>query len=251
MKIQVLSDLHLEFYKFNPTPVSEADVVVLAGDIANGCDGIIWARECLPNQEIIYVPGNHEFYGHDRPATLKAMRSVALTSGVHLLDCDDIVIGDVRFLGATLWTDFCLFGENEKILAMESGARYLNDFRHIRDGQLQLFTTSRSVELFNESINWLSKKLDESFNGKTIVVSHHLPSILSVVDRYKNDLLSTCFASNLDHLFGKMDLWIHGHTHHSLDYEFAGTRVICNPQGYVSGRGAENPNFNPYLVIEP
>ena len=71
-----------------------------------------------------------------------------------------------------------------------------------------------------------------------------------MVDRFKDALLSACFASELDYLFGKMDLWVHGHTHDNLDYEVKDTRVICNPRGYVTYNCRENFDFKPGLVIE-
>ena len=201
MKLYVLSDLHLEFSTFEPSK-TDADVVVLAGDIGKGSSGIEWARN-----------------------------------------------EGVRFLGTTLWTDFMLFGEAKKSTAMSDGQLCLNDFRVIREGA-GTFTPARSIELHEQSLSWLKAKLDEPFSGKTIVVTHHLPSKQSVVDRFKDDLLSACFASELGYLFGKMDLWVHGHTHDNLDYEANGTRVICNPRGYVTYRGSENLDFNPELVIE-
>jgi predicted phosphodiesterase len=254
MKLYVLSDLHLEFSTFEPSK-TDADVVVLAGDIGKGTSGIEWARSAFPDKEIVYVPGNHEFYGTQRLEMLAAMRTEAKESGVHLLDEDDVVIhsqdkqGSVRILGCTLWTDFMLFGEAKKSTAMSDGELCLNDFRVIREGA-GTFTPARSIELHEQSLMWLKAKLDEPFDGKTIAVTHHLPSKQSVVDRFKDDLLSACFASELGCLFGKMDLWVHGHTHDNLDYESNGTRVICNPRGYVTYRGSENLDFNPELVIE-
>jgi predicted phosphodiesterase len=249
MKLHILSDLHLEFSTFEP-PATDADIIILAGDIGKGSNGIDWAREIFPNKEIVYVPGNHEFYGHRRPETLAMMRDAAQKVGVHLLDEDDLIIGNVRFLGCTLWTDFLLFGEAKKSTAMSDGQLCLNDFRVIREGEKIPFTPARSIELHEQSLAWLKAKLDEPFDGKTVVVTHHLPSRQSVVDRFKDALLSACFASELDYLFGKMVLWVHGHTHDNLDYEVNGTRVICNPRGYVTYRGAENFDFNPKLVIE-
>lgn len=254
MKLYVLSDLHLEFSTFEPSQ-TDADIVVLAGDIGKGTSGIEWARNAFPDIEIVYVPGNHEFYGTQRLETLDAMRTEAKENGVHLLDEDDVVIhsqdklDSVRILGCTLWTDFMLFGEAKKSIAMSDGQLCLNDFRVIREGA-GTFTPSQSIELHEKSLPWLKAKLDEPFSGKTIVVTHHLPSKQSVVDRFKDDLLSACFASELGYLFGKMDLWVHGHTHDNLDYEENGTRVICNPRGYVTSRGSENLDFNPKLVIE-
>lgn len=248
MKLHILSDLHLEFSTFEPFK-TDADVVVLAGDIGKKSNGIIWAREAFPDKEIIYVPGNHEFYGVQRLDTLSQMRLAAQHCNVHLLDNDEVIIGGVRFLGATLWTDFCLFGSDKKESAMIHGSEGLNDFRLIHE-EVMLLTPARSVELHEQSLAWLTDKLDMPFNGKTVVVTHHLPSDKSVVERFKNVWLAACFASELGHLFGKMCLWIHGHTHDNLDYEANGTHVICNPRGYVTYRGSENFDFNPKLVVE-
>lgn len=251
MKLHILSDLHLEFSKFEP-PATDADVIVLAGDIGKQSNGIIWAREKFPDKEIIYVPGNHEFYGSHRRDTLNLMRADAEQCKVHLLDNDEVVINGVRFLGSTLWTDFLLFGERKKNEAMMDGQNCLNDFRIIREETRPFsFTPLISIKLHEQSLAWLTEKIDTPFDGKTVVVTHHLPSALSVVERFKDSLLSACFASELDHLFGKMDLWIHGHTHDNLDYVANGTRVICNPRGYVTfSRGPENFHFNPKLVVE-
>jgi len=248
VKLHILSDLHLEFSTFEPI-ATDADAVVLAGDIGKGNKGVYWAREAFPDKEIIYVPGNHEFYGADRVETLADMRIAADQCKVHLLDHDEVVINGVRFLGCTLWTDFLLFGEAKKSTAMSDGQNCLNDFRVIREGE-KSFSPARSIELHAQALAWLKAKLNEPFAEQTVVVTHHLPSKLSVVEKFKNQMLSACFASELDCLFGKMDLWIHGHTHDNLDYEANGTRVICNPRGYVTYRGIENFDFNPALVLE-
>lgn len=250
MKLHILNDLHKEFSQFDPL-ATDADVVVLAGDIDKGDKGVFWARQAFPDKEIIFVPGNHEFYGTRRTETLRLLRAAGQQTGVQILDEDEIVLDAVRFLGSTLWTDFLLFGEAKKSTAMSDGQICLNDFRAIREDDFAVpFSPARSIELHEHSLAWLKAKLDEPFDGKTVVVTHHLPSRHSVVERFKNSLLSACFASELDYLFGKMDLWIHGHTHDNLDYTENGTRVICNPRGYVTFSGAENFNFNPGLVIE-
>lgn len=254
VKLHILSDLHLEFSRFDPIE-TDADVIVLAGDIWKGANGIRWARGQWENKPIIYVPGNHEFYHMERVSTLAEMRDAAREYGVHLLDNDEVIIDgpedSVRLLGATLWTDFELGGADAKPWAMHEGGRGLNDFRLINEGE-EIFSPQRSIELHRESLSWLDKMLAEPFaSGKTVVVTHHLPSILSVADRFKNDMLSACFASNLDHLFGKMDLWVHGHTHDTFDYVSNGTRVVCNPRGYQTySGGPENFGFAPRLVVE-
>lgn len=250
MKLHVMSDLHLEFSSFEP-PATDADLIVLAGDIGKGDTGISWARKAFPNKPIVYVFGNHEFYGARRREMLQQLYAAGTRNNIQILDEDEWLAQQdyVRFLGCTLWTDFLLFGEERKSLAMREGERCLSDFRVIQEEENKPFTPARSVELYEKSLAWLKAKLEEPFDGKTVVVTHHLPSMLSVVERFKNDMVAACFASQLDYLFGKMDLWIHGHTHDNLDYEVNGTRILCNPRGYVTYRGSENLDFNPGLVI--
>jgi len=248
MKILILSDLHIEFASFSPS-IAEVDLVILAGDIWKRDQGIYWARESWPNTEIIYVAGNHEFYGCERNDVLSSLRSAAEDTNVHFLDNDEVVINNVRFLGATLWTDFNLFGTELRSEAMSAGQNGLNDFRKIVEKGVP-FSPADAAKLCNKSTEWLRSKLTEQGNTlKTIVVTHHLPSKRSVADRYHNDILSACFASNLDDLFGFSELWIHGHTHDSFDYIASGTRVICNPRGYIYRGVQENLKFNPDLII--
>lgn len=248
MKLLVLSDLHLEFEPLTP-PAIEADVVVLPGDIWLKDNGIRWARETWPDKPIVYVAGNHEFYHTERTSMLETLRRSAREADIHFLEDDAVVINDVRFLGCSLWSDFELFGSDKKNKCMTEGGYRLSDFRVINEGS-NPFAPEDSVRLFNESSAWLSSKLDESHEGKTVVVTHHLPSKRSVAPQYKEDMLSACFASNLDRLLGRSELWIHGHTHTNFDYIADGTRVVCNPRGYVRHGHAENSEFNASLVIE-
>jgi len=249
MKILILSDLHNEFTEFQPVE-SEADVVVLAGDIDHGTHGILWARQAWPRRHIVYVAGNHEYYRGDLVETLAMMRQTAQSLGVHLLEENAAVLDGVRFLGATLWTDFEYFGAERKAAAMEEGQRRLNDFRLIRNGEHGTFTPAQSVDLHRHARAWLQSRLAEPFDGPTVVVTHHLPSIRSVAQRFLDTPLSACFVSHLDQLFGSMALWIHGHTHDNADYVAHGARVVCNPRGYVTHRGSENPAFDPGKVVE-
>jgi predicted phosphodiesterase len=251
MKIHILSDVHLEFSHFQP-PDTGADVVILAGDIGLHTDGLQWARTAFPHQDVIYVSGNHEYYGAERLSMLARLREEAASLKIHFLENDSLVIpgSAVRFLGATLWTDFLLYGEPWANKLMRLGAGRLNDFRKIRNGE-GAFTPEDSVLLFQESVAWLNARLNEPFSGKTVVVTHHLPSMLSVPLRFREEKLSACFASHLDYLFGKAALWVHGHSHDNSDYLSQGTRVICNPRGYVTERhGVENKQFIPDLVVE-
>ena len=250
MKILILSDLHLEFASL-AQPASKVDVVILAGDIWKKDHGIHWARETWPEIPIIYLAGNHEFYRTERNACLRALRASAQETNVHFLENDEVIIDGVRFLGCTLWTDFELFNTTHiKSKVMESCKYGLADFRWITEVALP-FTPDDAIRLFQESTTWLKHKLiDEPFDGKTVVITHHLPSSRSVAPEYSNALTSAGFASHLDALFGYSDLWIHGHTHTSFDYVVNGTRVVCNPRGYIFRGQAENPAFNPELVVE-
>lgn len=247
MKLHILSDLHLEFSEFTVSPV-DADVIVLAGDIWTGNRAISWARKTWPDKPIVYVAGNHEFYKHEIYETLHDLRTAAAEFDVHFLERDEVVIDGVRFLGCTLWTDFALFGEVNVPPALEYANRKLNDFRLISILGRR-FLAEDSLNIHEASVRWLEGKLLEPFEGNTVVVTHHSPSWNSVAYLYQEDVLSACFSSRLDRLMGHSKIWIHGHTHDSFDYEINGTRVVCNPQGYVFGR-VENINFDSKKIIE-
>lgn len=253
MKLHIISDLHNEFSLYKASPASfAADVIVLPGDIWKYEGGIAWARATWPDHRIIYVAGNHEFYGRNRLEVLARLRIAARECDVDFLDNDAVVIGDTRFLGATLWTDFELFGVEHKHECMSEAIQNLNDFRVIHEGRRH-FSPMDSVVLHEASITWLKAKLDEKFDGQTVVVTHHLPSFQSVAEEFKNSKLSACFASKLDYLMDgtKAQLWVHGHTHSNFDYSLNGIRVICNPRGYVTvAYGHENAEFNPDLLVE-
>jgi predicted phosphodiesterase len=248
MKIHVLSDLHLEFSNL-PPPSAHSDVVVLAGDIWKKDHGIHWARSTWPDSEIIYVAGNHEFYGSERNSVLDKLRSAAKDNAIHFLENDEIIINNTRFLGCTLWTDFMLYGAERADISIQAGQYNLNDFRLIKEGN-DLFTPLDSIQLFQESVSWLKNKLTSDDKQKTVVITHHLPSSTSISEKYANEPLNPCFASNLDYLFGIPNIWIHGHTHDSFDYFERNTRVVCNPRGYVQYGQPENKKFNPEFIIE-
>lgn len=262
MKIHILSDLHLEYSSFFPPPEA-ADVVVLAGDIGKHTYGLQWALANIHWERpeghrpaIVYIIGNHEFYDaeiYGIKKELKAMAELARENGIRVwvLDNDSIEIDGVRFLGSTLWTDYQLFGLGaEMAYAMRDAERFLNDHRVIRCSPQPRFSTSQALSLHRESVVWLSGELGKPYPGKTVVVTHHLPSALSVADRYKKEALSAAFASNLDHLVERADLWIHGHTHDNFDYKLGRCRVVCNPRGYVRQNSVENLEFNPGLVVQ-
>jgi predicted phosphodiesterase len=249
MKIGILSDLHLEFQDWVP-PKSDADIVVLAGDIHVGVHGIDWARRSFPLTPVIYVPGNHEFYGGNLQSVTDELYARAKRFGVDVLDGRRVVIGGVRFLGATLWTDFALYGSDQRSInrAMTVAQDGMNDFHVIRHKNGK-FRPVDAREINWERVRWLRAELAEDFQGTTIVVTHHLPLLQSIHAKYSASSLNPSFASNLSSLMGPpVSLWIHGHTHESFDYTVKGTRIVCNPRGYLPME--PNSAFNPTLTLD-
>lgn len=248
MKIRILSDLHLEHAGFEP-PTAQADVVVLAGDVSIEDHGLEWARRAFSDMPIVYVVGNHEFYHGKYETVLERCRKRAAELDIHLLEKDEVVLNGVRFLGTTLWTDFALEEAAGYLasMAMRYAGANMNDFRLIqyRGGILSPLAT-RCFHL--ESRQWLADQLAEPFDGRTVVITHHLPHRGSIDRAYHGSLLNPAFASHLPELVRPpVSLWVHGHTHKPCDYEVDGTRVVCNPRGYPRETGA---GFDPALVIE-
>jgi predicted phosphodiesterase len=250
MKVRILSDLHLEFSRWTPPP-AEADVVVLAGDIHVGTQALKWARTHFPETPVVYVPGNHEFYGEQMQHVMVRLREEGAKLGVNVLDTDEVNLHGTRFLGATLWTDFALDGSTPEQIqrALAVARNVMHDYRAIRYRDGKRFHPDDSREIHLAQVRWLETKLAEPHAGATVVVTHHLPHRRSIHPKYEGDDANPGFASDLSHLVKPpVSLWIHGHTHESLDYVVSGTRVVCNPRGYLPRE--PNPAFDPRLVIE-
>ncbi|CDM25761.1 Ser/Thr protein phosphatase family protein [Castellaniella defragrans 65Phen] len=247
LRLHILSDLHLSLQGLEPPDV-QADLTILAGDIARPRAAMEWAGR-IP-RPVLYVPGNHEFYGGTIPAVRAELAEQAQARGIELLDQRAVVIGGVRFLGATLWADFELFGAELRDLAMERSAEYLRDFQVIGNGDGTRFTPRDAAALFREQYDWLDAQLDAPHPGPTVVITHHAPNMRSVHPRFAESLVSASFVSECAGLLGRADLWIHGHTHDSFDYSVYGARVVCNPRGYYFNGTNENPDFDPGLCID-
>lgn len=252
MKLHILSDLHLSVAPMEP-PRTDADVVVLAGDIARPEQALAWARAF--DSPVLYVPGNHEYYGGSLDATLADLKRRCAGTGIRVLDNDEAVVGGVRFLGATLWSDLRLFGEGEKkARALREALQFNRDFSRIRirDGDPALFTPAESERLFDCAAHWLAERLPAPFAGPTVVITHHAPARGSIHPRFADSLLNPCFVSDAEHLIdgARVALWIHGHTHDSFDYDLNGTRVLCNARGYAKNGVGENARFDPRLIVE-
>jgi predicted phosphodiesterase len=253
MKIRLLSDLHGEGYAFKYDRLDE-DVVVLAGDINVGAHNVHdYIASTFPDDiPIVYVAGNHEYYKHNFQQTNTELETLFAGTNVHFLNNKSVTINGVRFLGGTMWSDFELFGLQEKWFATKGAARGINDFHIINYTDQQhwhdrAFTTADCEQLHAEWEKWIKHELaNGNENEETVIVTHFCPSIQSVHDKWKNSAITPYFTSNKEHLMGRSKLWLHGHTHDSHDYVIADTRVVCNPRGY----GSENRGqFNPELII--
>jgi len=232
-----MSDIHLEDGDFD-VPDVEADVVVLAGDIGVGVQGVLWAQESF-DVPVVYVAGNHEY--HDSAFTMdehiQFMKQAAEGSNVSVLDNDVAVIDGVRFLGTTLWSN---------------GNHLLHCDRNIMldwdvdDGCLD---AGKMNGMFEAGCNFLKEELAKPFGGKTVVVTHHAPSMQSIHEVHADNPWSGCYATDIENMMTGVDVWVHGHTHNSFDYRVVGTRVICNPRGYSDSDSPENNAYDGMKVV--
>ena len=252
MKLNILSDLHLGFGAMD-RPMNDADVVVLAGDISRPREAAAWAM-CF-EKPVLYVLGNHEFYGSSLDGAVDELKRLCAGTHVHVLDDSEFVIGNVRFLGSTLWTDFALFDDaGQKAAAIAQARQMIRDFSRIRTREASdaVFTPEDCAARFERHSRWLDARLAVAHAGPTVVITHHAPTRQSIHPRFAGSLLNACFVSDAQQLLGaeRAQLWIHGHTHDSFDYAVNGTRVVCNPRGYAKGGVIENQHFDPDLMLE-
>lgn len=257
MKIQLLSDAHLELYRYQPA-VLPVDLVILAGDIHTKSHGIRWAADTF-GAPVLYVLGNHELYGGHLDKTLAKMRSeAAKTNGqVTILEREAVEIGRARFLGATAWTDFSLHGK--RLYSALDAERVMSDYKKIRATQkYRKLIPSDVIRINEQTRDWLRHELDTPFDGKTVVITHHAPCARSIPEwrRLCRDELNPAYANDwTDEAFWTpecVDLWVHGHIHDAVDYVEKGVRVVSNPVGYGDKYGGEavQNGFHPWLVLD-
>jgi predicted phosphodiesterase len=248
MRLRVLSDLHVDLGALT-LPRVDADITVLAGDIRAGKSALKWIRENFPDHPVVYVMGNHEFYGGAIPKLIDDFRRICANTNIHILENDCFKYNGLRFLGCTLWTDFALFGDSTR--AGRAAADIMNDYRRIRvsPGFRRLRGTD-TAGFHARSRRWLQDQLDSATTQPTIVVTHHAPSAKSVDPAQANDIVSAAYASSLDDLVAasRAKLWIHGHIHRPINYCIGETRVLSNPGGYPFETSP--PNFDPALVVD-
>ena len=262
MKIQLLSDLHLEVHPhFVPQPTPGADVLVLAGDIGSYQSGSLldamgdsdfglgrFAHWPVP---VIFVPGNHEYDAQDFDAAHARLRATCERLGLIWLERESVVLHGVRFVGTTLWSDFDALAEHEgssdlarrlrqRDKAFRAANFYLKKTGGTRDEAAVLAPAVREQGLRCQE--WLRATLATAFDGPTVAVTHFAPSLHSADPRYGLVPGTAGFCNALDDCLAPVQLWLHGHLHAPLDYTVQGAhpsgtpwqcRVVANPLGYA------------------
>ena len=281
MKIQLVSDLHLEFGDINIKNENNCDVLILSGDIMVAADlynhpqitpdflssvhlddlgrrqqSALRFREFLKRcsfqfPHVIYVAGNHEFYHFRWNQTLNVLRDeCAYFPNVYFLENGTKTIDDVLFVGATLWTDM----NKGDPLTLHAITNTMNDYNMIRDDE-RGFTKLRpaiTALRHRKSRDYICTIVDNArTDQKVVVCTHHAPTRASIHSRYVDQpIMNAAYASDLSELIldrPQIKLWTHGHTHDPHDYMVGSTRVVCNPRGYD---GFEETGWNPNIVIE-
>lgn len=282
MKIKVVSDLHLEWSDIDIKNDEGAEVLILSGDIMMAVDlhnspapgpysgpGEMtkfnnkndrayryrdFLKRCSENfANVIFVAGNHEFYDGKWIQTLTILAEECATYGnIYFLERGIKKIGDVTFIGGTLWTDM---NKNDP-LTMHAVRDMMNDYRSIRK-ELQGYTTLKpydTTERHRETLGYIRSVIAERSDEKFVVCTHHSPSFQSVHEGYRGDvLMNGAYHSELSEFIldhPQIKIWTHGHTHHPFDYMIGETRIICNPRGYETERYKETTNWNPNLIVE-
>ncbi|EHL23027.1 MULTISPECIES: metallophosphoesterase [unclassified Acidovorax] len=279
MNIQLLSDLHLEAHPhFLPEPAPGADVLVLAGDVGSYQEGSQLADQDfglarfspLPRgagwpTPVLFVPGNHEYDAQDFDEAHTRLRSTCDRLGIAWLERETLVVGGVRFVGTTLWSDFDALADHEgntdlgrRLKLREKAFRaanfYLRKTGSTRNAEPFLAEAIRDQALACQQ--WLADALAAPFAGPTVAVTHFAPSLLSADPRYGLVPGTAGFCNALDRLLPRARLWLHGHLHAPSDYTVRGEaqdgtlwqcRVVANPLGYA--RKGEQESFKPQCVI--
>ncbi len=269
VKIQLLSDLHLEVHPhFMPRPAPGADVLVLAGDIGSYQRGSLLAEPDFGLGRfsplrgwpvpVLFVPGNHEYDGFDFDHAHQQQRAVCEALGITWLERETVVLGGVRFVGTTLWSDFdavaglpAAQGHEAERLKLRLRAFRAADFWLSKTGTTRAEAPFLANEVREQALvcrAWLAEALARPFDGKTVVVTHFAPSLRSADPRYGLTPGTAGFCNAHDDLLPLADLWLHGHLHCPIDYTVGRCRVRANPMGYA--RKGEQDSFREDFIAE-
>jgi Icc-related predicted phosphoesterase len=263
MLVRPFSDIHDEFWPGNkitrilgmvvpPLPTDKETIALIAGDLGLAHRQETWlkALSVFAKQflAVIYVEGNHFFYHNDYFGRIHELKNkLSLPKNVHFLENESVEINGVVFIGATLWTDF----QGKDFFKMQYARKNMNDFVVIKKPTGLRLLPEDTVELFHESREYIFDSIMKSVGRKTVVVTHHGISPLSINERFRGDSLNCAFMTDLSNeiIDHGPDLWVHGHTHNSFDYMLGKTRVVVNPFGYKDVE--VNPQYDKNLVFEP
>ncbi len=261
MKLNILSDLHLDINKENPIYLKPQDVfTIICGDISeNVSETYKWIKDNISCG--VFVEGNH--IGYRSNETIQSILEYLSTCfpldyNVSHLNNSYKIVNNIVFVGSILWTDFELYGKQNRGIAIKTSAKKIKDFSSTyfnsnsnSKNHKKTFSPRDAINLFNESVGYIKKICETFLDKKIVVVTHHAPSIKSIPSTYTNDICSTAFASNLDDFILKhsnIKLWCHGHIHKSFDYYIGDCRIVCNPIGYIGDK--EETGFSKYKIIE-
>lgn len=237
MKIQYCSDLHLEFpenwnwLKRNPL-IPKGDILIVAGDTFHlghhFKDHPFFEQVSKDFDQVFLIPGNHEFYGgFDAEICLETDYEYQVKSNVFLVNNTSRIVHGTKFIFTTLWSKI-----EKEVHAILNG---MNDFKLIRFKNKKLSIESYN-ELFQTSWQWLQKEISTSDGLKTIVATHHLPSLQCNVPEFMGSLLNEGFCVDLTNEIAKsqVDYWIYGHSHRNkAPFKIEGTEMLSNQLGYV------------------
>lgn len=256
VRIRLLSDLHIDRHDATPDLVADgADLIVLAGDLADGMAGVRWAceQQTRIGLPVVLLTGNHEYFGEDLAELDERIKLLSERQpGLHFLQCGKLQLGDVVILGCTLWTDFKLYPDI--VHAREAAEDLMPDYTEIRI-QSQRLRAADTASLHRQHRAWLERELVRAYNAglRSVVVTHHAPSADCIPSRFAGSMKSPAFASDLTAIMREPwapTLWLCGHLHHSIDLREGGTRILCNPRGYQSDYGNDSNRFSWEFVVE-
>ncbi len=257
MKIRIFSDVHLEFDRGlkNPNQTldklipGDEDVTVIAGDLDVGAMHVIKALVALRDKgfkNIVYTPGNHEYYHQDIEDVDARLEWKLKEEGIHYLNRRHVVIDGVTFIGAPLWANF----NNEDPTTMWHCRRNISDFGLIKKGGFD-FNPDMMLDEFHKNWDFI-RHVEKEINGPKVIVTHFMPTFECVAQRYRGqNLINGYFATELGDRILEMNnvpLWIHGHTHDHVDVKLGDTRIVAHPLGYPGSREATNDRYIPFTV---
>lgn len=263
MKLQVLSDLHIDSYTKRKQPLgaipqTDADVILVAGDTANSDSGMKWLQQQaeLNNKPLLTIAGNHEYFSEDVfsfDQQLKQWDTLEdkAIKGLKFLQCQHIDLGDIRILGCTLWTDYQFEATSD---TRESVMAFMRDYQQIMAGH-RLFSPEISIDIHHQHRAWLKQALIDAHQlQKTVVVmTHHSVTPRSVSKQYAGRPSNAAFVTDLSswmHEPWAPKLWLHGHTHEAFDYQEGNTRVVVNPRAYPGEVSSTQLEFDWAKVVE-